>query len=119
MRYKLYEKKSSVLKNYSRYIQGGDTDVYANRLGWWEPIDLKFNQFNDIVILSLPIMYEKRPDLLAYDVYKRSDYEWIVLQYNNIVDINEEFIAGARIILPNRIKVVTDIMTNNLRILDV
>jgi len=119
MKYKLYDKKKSTLKNYSRYVQGGNTDIFTERLGWWEKIDLHENQYGDIVINSLIAVYDKRPDLLSYDVYGRSDFEWIILQYNNIVDINEEFITGVKIMLPNRLRVFGDIMTNNVRIADV
>ena len=119
MRYKLYDKKWSTKKNHSRYTQGGDTDIFVNRLGWWEPLDLQGNETNDIIIKSLAKVYEKRPDLLAFDVYRRSDFEWIILQYNNIVDVTEEFIAGARIVMPSRLRVLGDIMTNNVRKIDV
>jgi hypothetical protein len=71
------------------------------------------------VIKSLIAVYDRRPDLLAYDVYGRADFEWVILQYNNIVDVNEEFVTGATIIMPNRMRIIGDIMTNNLRILDV
>jgi hypothetical protein len=119
MRYKLYDKKSSNYKDRSRYVQGGHTDAFVNRLGWWEKDDLIKNQYNDIIIKSLPIVFNLRPDLLAYRLYNRSDYEWVILQYNNIVDINEEFITGVSLIVPNNSRVITDIMTNTSRILDV
>lgn len=119
MKYKLYDKKSSIFKNYSRYVQGGNTDIFSNRLGWWEQLDLKENQFNDIIISPLIAAYDKRPDLLSFAVYGRTDFEWVILQYNNIVDINEEFVTGATIIMPNKMRILGDIMTNNLRILDV
>lgn len=119
MRYKTYEKKTSTAKQYSRYTQGGNTDVFNNRLGWWEKMSLNNNQGDDTIILSLGRVYDKRPDLLAYDFYRRPDFEWVILQYNHIIDINEEFITGARIILPSKLKVFGDIMTNNVRMVDV
>jgi len=119
MRYKLYDKKSSLEKNYSRYSQGGNTDQFNNRLGWWEKLDLKENQNNDRLIKSLPAVYSGRPDLLSSDIYGRPDFEWVILQYNNIVDINEEFVTGISLVIPNKMRVYGDIMTNSVRKPDV
>lgn len=32
---------------------------------------------------------EKRPDLLSYNIYEDTQYWWILLVYNDILDINE------------------------------
>lgn len=117
--FRLYENKTSIKKRHSRYSQGGDIDVFINRLGWWEPYDLTENQNDDIFIPSLPKVYAFRPDLLANDVYGKSGYDWVILQYNNIVDIQEEFITGATLILPSKSRVNIDIMANVSRNLDV
>jgi|SRR5271157_2449496 len=99
---------SSVQVATSRYVQGGLTDVYPNRLGWWDgvtfttsPTDLKF---------ILEARYNTRPDLLAYDVYGKATLMWVVLQYNAIVDINEEFITGVQIILPSKSRLFSSIL---------
>ncbi len=112
IQFKQYKDKTSIKKRQSRYIRGGDTDIIGNKLGWWERYDLDDNQNDDIFISSLPKVYEFRPDLLAFDVYKRNDFDWIILQYNNIVDIYEEFIAGSSLLLPSQSRVNIDIMSN-------
>lgn len=118
-RFKQYENKSSLKKRYCRYVQGGNTDEFPNKLGWWERFDLTYTQNDDIVIKKLPKTYENRPDLLAYDVYGRSEYEWIILQYNNIVDIQEEFVTGVSLILPSKLRADIDIMSNASRNINV
>ena len=93
----------------SRYVQGGLTDVFQNRLGWWDgyvlttaPDDIKF---------VLEAKYNTRPDLLAYDMYGKSTLQWLVLQYNLIVDINTEFVTGVQIVLPSKSRVFQSILT--------
>jgi hypothetical protein len=99
--FKTYENKTSIKKRYSRLLKGGTVDVFEKKLGWWErKSDIEKNQVDDIVFKITP-KYENRPDLVAYDIYNRPDLEWIVLMYNNIIDINEEFITGKTIFLPS------------------
>lgn len=117
--FRQYENKTSLRKRYSRYSQGGNTDEFINRLGWWERFDLTDSQNDDMVINKLPKTYEKRPDLLAFDIYGKSDFDWMILQYNNIVDVEEEFITGARLILPSRLRANIDIMSNASRNINV
>lgn len=117
--FRQYQNKNSLRKRYCRYAQGGNTDEFANRLGWWERFDLTDTQNDDIFISKLPKTYEKRPDLLAFDMYNRSDYDWVILQYNNIVDIEEEFIAGVSLIVPSKLRVNIDIMSNASRNINV
>jgi hypothetical protein len=114
MAFKLYTDKSSVLKKNSRYVQGGDSDVFPNSIGWWEKrSDILTDQADDIQ-MTLTMLYQGRPDLVSYQVYGRPDLAWLVLQYNNIVDINEEFVAGVVIQLPSKTRVLTDICTNTI-----
>lgn len=93
----------------SRYVQGGLTDVFANRLGWWDGYEL--TTATDDIVLVLAPKYDKRPDLLAYDMYGKSTLMWLVLQYNLIVDINTEFVAGTTITLPSKSRVFSSILT--------
>jgi hypothetical protein len=99
---------SSANNTVSRYVQGGVTDVYANRLGWWD--GFTFPPSSDDVSFTLESKYNQRPDLLAYDMYGKSLLVWFVLQYNGIVDINEEFITGAVIRLPTKSRLFSSIM---------
>lgn len=83
----------------SRYVHGGLTDRYANRLGWWERKQLvgHSTDFN----FTLKGKHSLRPDLVAAEVYGNSNLMWLVLQYNNIVDVNTEFVLGQTIVLPD------------------
>lgn len=102
--------KSSDQKN-SRYSQGGVTETKGNKLGWWEREPIPNNDSD----ISYMISAEEagRPDLVAYKFWKQSSLQWLVLQYNNIVDVNEEFVAGKMIVLPPYSRVVTELTTNS------
>lgn len=45
------------------------------------------------------IQEEKRPDLLSYNIYNDTQYWWILLWYNNILNVNE-LTAGMEIRYP-------------------
>ena len=92
-----------------RYVQGGLTDSYRNRLGWWERFPLE-KQTDDLVV-TITKDNEGRPDLVSFMIYKRANLMWLVLQYNNIVDINTEFVVGKRLVLPTPQRVQTSIMS--------
>jgi hypothetical protein len=90
--------KNSVLNKDSRYVNGGETFVYPDRLGWWDRFPM--SPADDDIIFTITPTYVGRPDLLAQQIYGKSTLMWVVLQYNNIVDVNEEFVEGAQIRLP-------------------
>lgn len=94
----------------SRYTQGGLTDRYQTRLGWWERFVIE-KQPDDIRFI-ISSEYEARPDLVAYQLYRRATLQWLVLQYNNIVDINTEFVSGKIILLPTPQRVQVSILAN-------
>jgi len=81
-------------------VAGGTTDNLGNFLGWWEKLPFEKNSATDIQF-TITLFYAYRPDKIAYEIYGREDYQWLVLQYNNIVDINEELSAGKIIVLPS------------------
>ena len=93
----------------SRYVQGGTTDRYRNRLGWWERKLFSYED-TDITITLLP-SEAGRPDLVAARIYGKATLAWLVLQYNNIVDIETEFTTGTEIRLPSQRRVTLDVMT--------
>lgn len=95
----------------SRYVQGGTTDVYPNRLGWWERTAPVFST-DDIMISALPPKYNRRPDLLAYDLYGKATLAWVALWYNTIVDINTEFVTGATLRCPTSARLFSSILTS-------
>lgn len=92
----------------SRYFQGGRCDITPNTIEWWESYDFKRSP-TDIEIVITP-KYAKRPDLLAHDAYGKSWLDWFVLQYNNIVDLNEEFVEGCTLVLPTRQRLFAELL---------
>ncbi len=113
MAFKLYTDKSSVRKKNSRYIQGGESEVGLKFIRWWEREKLVHDEITDLVY-TIPVVYAGMPDLIGYDYYGRNDLGWLVLQYNNIVDINEELVTGAVIRLPEKSRVFYSILSNNI-----
>lgn len=91
-----------------RYVQGGDSDSTTGKLGWWER--RIFPRSTSDVQFKISTKYHRRPDLLAFDVYGRATLMWVILQYNNIVDINEEFLEGKTITLPTQVRLQTEIL---------
>lgn len=102
---------NSAESNNGRYVQGGLTDRFRNRLGWWERFPLE-RQTDDIRV-TITKDTEGRPDLVAFRIYKKATLMWLVLQYNNIVDINTEFVAGKTIVLPTPRRVQVSILSNS------
>jgi hypothetical protein len=110
MTFKLYTDKSSMSKKNSRYVQGGTTSVGANFIRWWERETYEKGDITDISFIITPT-YEAKPDLIAFDYYGKHEFGWLVLQYNNIVDINEELAVGKVIELPSRSRVFYELLT--------
>lgn len=107
--FKTYPNKSALDSKRGRYLTGGTTDVFTNRLGWWErDLTILETALDDVTYL-ITKEQEFRPSLVSYDVYKTTELEWLVLMYNNIVDINEEFIAGKYLQLPSPIRALYQI----------
>lgn len=105
--------RSDLVKD-SRYSQGGEVEVLQSRLGWWE------RRIFEMSVLDVPITisrkYDKRPDLMAFDAYGRANLAWVLLQYNNIVDINEEFVEGKEILVPTAQRVLTEFLTKTQKV---
>jgi hypothetical protein len=93
----------------SRYTQGGFTDKYSKRIGWWERII--FEPRDDDILYEIQTYQARRPDLVAKAVYGQVRLTWLVLQYNSIVDVETEFLAGKEIRLPTQRRVITEITT--------
>jgi hypothetical protein len=97
-------------QNQGRYVQGGAVEQFPKRIGWWERKVMEFAN-SDVQFVITP-QYNKRPDTLAYNMYGSARMQWLVLQFNSIVDINEEFITGATIRLPLRSRVFSELLTH-------
>lgn len=101
---------NSVYNTKSRYTQGGETIQYEKRLGWWER-DLNTLKEDDTdLFIKINPKYNKRPDKFAADYFGRSDMTWVVLQFNSIVDINEEFISGKTVRMPQPQRALFDFL---------
>lgn len=100
--------KNSIELQNGRYVQGGNTTVMSGALGWWER--RIFPRSTSDVQVKISTKYHRRPELLAFDVYGRATLMWVILQYNNIVDINMEFVEGKVIVLPSQSRLYTEIL---------
>jgi hypothetical protein len=99
---------STKIRN-SRYVQGGDTDKYKIKLGWWER--KIFDKYDNDLITTISPKENKRPDLIAKRIYNNVNLGCLILQYNNIVDIETELTTGVEIRLPTPRRVSLDILT--------
>jgi hypothetical protein len=102
---------NSLQNRTGRYRQGGDTTAVPNRLGWWERHS--FPKSTDDIPFKITAKYISRPDLIAFDVYGRSKLMWVILQYNNIIDINQELTEGRILALPSVRRLQTEILTSS------
>jgi hypothetical protein len=91
-------KNSSVNRPKSRYSQGGTTEVLKNRIGYWDR--RVFPTDSTDIVITLDNQYHRKPWLVAYDVYKDVELMWFILQYNNILDVDTEFVTGTVLRLP-------------------
>lgn len=110
--FELYSNKNSLAKSKSRMLNGGHTEIKGNKLGWWERRGLPKDPSSDIR-LGITNTYHKRPDLVSFDFYGTTTLTWLVLQYNNIVDINEEFILGKEISIPSKNRALSELSSKN------
>lgn len=100
---------NSTKERSGRYAQGGATSVFPKRLGWWERTNFPLSE-TDIPFLVTKDT-EVRPDLIAYKVYGRPSLLWLVLMYNNIIDINVELVTGTTLRLPTPSRVNFQLLT--------
>lgn len=99
----------SINNQQGRFTQGGKSTQFENRLGWWERRIIP--QADDDIFLTISARYDRRPDLVSFDFYGKALYQWMVLQYNNIVDVNTEFVVGKEIRLPSKSRAFREILT--------
>ena len=93
----------------SRYIQGGTTDLFANRIGFWQR--RKFPKHESDTTLVIDARYDRKPWLVAHDKYNDVELMWFILQYNTILDINTEFVAGKVLKLPTQTRLFMDLLS--------
>lgn len=103
-------KITSVNKKNSRYVQGGTTTTWPKRLGFWERTVIL--QQDDDIFTTITRRQDRRPDLIAFDFYGKQELGWLVLQYNNVVDLNLQLREGTEIRLPNADRVFFDLLNS-------
>lgn len=96
-----------------RFVHGGKATLNGHRLGWWER--RQFTRSNTDIPYTITTKYVGRPDLLAYDTYGRANLQWFILQYNNVSDINVEFVEGALVMLPTPQRLFGELLSSIAR----
>lgn len=91
-----------------RYRSGGTTSVSGNNITWWER--KVFQRSDTDIAFPITKQYALRPDLIAHSLYGKSSLSWVVLQYNSILDVNEELVEGVTIILPTRTRLFGELL---------
>lgn len=108
--YKVYQNKSSLKRKSSRILQGGTSYISGTKIAWWDMRNIRGDDIQETQY-TVTLSTAGRPDLIAFDVYANSELEWVVLQYNNIVDVLEELVIGKQLLLPSRAYINTNIIT--------
>jgi hypothetical protein len=86
------------MKATSRYIKTPTVEFY---LDIWNPRSIEASP-ND-ALFELDPRYNKRPDLLSYDLYGTVDYWWVfaIRNMDTLVDPINDFITGTIIYIPS------------------
>lgn len=93
-----------------RYTAGGEAERFSDRIGWWNRKTFPTSE-TDVLVTITP-RYALRPDTLMFDMYGTASIWWLVLQYNNIIDINTEFIVGSVVRLPTKSRLFTQLLSS-------
>jgi hypothetical protein len=92
----------------TRYVHGGTSTSTPTLLKWWERT--VFPKSNNDQFVLITGKYVGRPDLMAYALYGQSQLGWLILQYNNIVDVVTEFTEGRTVRVPTKTRVSMNIL---------
>lgn len=95
-----------------RYVLGGQTEVSAGFIEWWERNPLPKDPSD--IVYYLEAKYVGRPDLLAYAWFGDAGLEWVIPQFNSIIDPSEELVEGCVLLIPSREKI--DTLRSNLNV---
>ena len=77
-----------------RQNKGGKILTDGNKQFWKrDVIPQALTDFN----ITLDAKYDQNPDLLSEDLYGTTKLEWLILQFNNIIDPWTEFRTGSTI----------------------
>lgn len=82
----------------SRYVMGGTTEVSAGFVEWWERRIPEYDPTD--IVYFLEAKYVGRPDLLATAWWGDAGLEWVIPWFNNLLDPDEELVAGKMLLMP-------------------
>lgn len=94
--------KTSKMKNYTIIF---DEDVSQYRTGFYNSKFKNYQATNEDTIFTIPIQYQYRIDLISYNFYGTSLWDWVIEDANNIKDPIKDIIAGKKIIIPSISKI--------------
>jgi hypothetical protein len=100
--------KDSTFADKSRYVHGGTTERTTDRLEYWERRIIRPDSSDSTYVLE--DVYEARPDLVAAVFYDDSRLWWVICQVNNILDVQEEFVTGVVLSIPNKERLEREIL---------
>ena len=100
MSFVLYQNKSSLDQPNCRLVRGGTAELDGNFVGYWTKLNLPRDPVTDQKF-TITKDFEFRADKISYVLYGTDYYQWLVLEYNNIVDIIEELAVGNVLIVPS------------------
>ena len=97
--------KNSVLRQKSRYVSGGVTEVGSNNtaLEWWERTVFQSSE-NDVPY-QVERKFEGRLDLISAMFLGEPRLWWVLAQYNSILDPHAEIKEGSIIYIPSKERV--------------
>ncbi len=103
---------NSLYEKNSRYQHGGVTESTTRFLGYWDRKIIPTDVTDSTYVIE--DIYEFRPDKLAAVMYGDSRLWWLILQINGILDIPTEFVEGRSIVIPNKERVFSEILTGKV-----
>ncbi|AVH85294.1 hypothetical protein RsoM2USA_366 [Ralstonia phage RsoM2USA] len=101
---------TSLDSKYTRYVSGGVTEVGTYGIEYWEKNVWKDDSTD--LVYTLTKADEKQPWILAQAFYGNPNLMWVILQYNNILDVQEEFVEGIQLLIPTRDRVFKEFLKN-------
>ena len=102
---------SAQLKN-GRYSTGGKSIIEDGFLKYWDKYSFPKSETDSTYTIDRDMA--GRPDKLSYALYGDSDLAWFILQYNDIIDITEEFIEGAQLYIPTKSRIQLELLKNRV-----
>ena len=101
------ELSSSLNYKYSRYVQGGTTEINKIGLDWWERKIIPKD--NSDLVYYVENQYENRIDLISAIFYGDARYWWVIAQVNDLLDPYSEIFPGRMLIIPTKTRLFSEI----------